>query len=186
MKRRFLAVLFFVFLINLFLNSEKLKILWWNVYNLFDTIDDTSKDDTILTDREYKKKINNISKVLKSINADLIGLTEIENIKILDDIAGISGYRFFYLIEGNDPRGIDICLLSKWEVNYISHKDFPVPYKGNKNYKFSRDCPECSFIFNGEKIYILLNHLKSKIGDEEKSLEKQKAQVKGILDIIYT
>ncbi|MCK4799218.1 MAG: hypothetical protein KAT05_17730, partial [Spirochaetes bacterium] len=107
-----------------------------------------------------------------------------ENILILKELANKSGYPYYYLIEGNDPRGIDICLLSKWKVEYISHKDHSTPYKENKNYRFSRDCPEAGFIFNGKKIYLLLNHLKSKMGNQEKSLKKRIAQAKGILDII--
>lgn len=186
MKRRVLIIVFFIVLTNLLINADKLRILWWNVNNLFDEINDPLKDDIVLTDGEYHNKINKITKVIKNINADMVGLAEIENIKILEEIASISGYTFFYLIEGNDPRGIDVCLLSKWKINYISHKDLPVPYKGNKNYKFSRDCTEGSFYFKNQEIHILLNHLKSKVGDKEKSLEKQKAQVKGILDIIHS
>lgn len=186
MKKKVLVIILFSILINLFLNAKSLKILWWNVRNLFDTIDEPLKDDTILTSSEYFTKVKIISEKLKAINADLVGLTEIENIAILSDIAKNSNYQFYYLIEGNDPRGIDVCLLSKWEVEYISHKDLLTPYKENKRYKFSRDCPEGSFYFNENKIYVLLNHLKSKIGDKEKSLEKQKAQVKGILDIVLS
>ena len=186
MKKKILIIFFFIILIKLFLNADKLTILWWNINNLFDTINDPLKEDIVLTNIEYNDKIVKISKKIKSINADLIGLAEVENIEILRDIANLSTYSFYYLIEGNDPRGIDICLLSKWKLNYISHKDLPVPYKEDKNYKFSRDCSEASFYFNGEKIYILLNHLKSQIGDKEKSFKKQKAQVKGILDIIYS
>lgn len=186
MKKKVFIIIIFTLLISAFLNAEKLKILWWNVKNLFDTIDDPLKDDTVLTNIEYNTKINLISEKLRKINADLVGLTEIENITILSDIARNSNYKFYYLIEGNDPRGIDICLLSKWEVEYISHKNQPAPYEENTSYQFSRDCPECSFFFRGDKIYILLNHLKSKIGDEEKSFKKQIAQVKGILDIILS
>ena len=159
MKRRVLIIVFFIVLTNLLINADKLRILWWNVNNLFDEINDPLKDDIVLTDDEYHNKINKITKVIKNINADMVGLAEIENVKILKEIANISGYPFFYLIEGNDPRGIDVCLLSKWKVDYISHKDLPVPYKGNKNYKFSRDCPEAVIEVNGEKLYILLKTL---------------------------
>lgn len=187
MRRRNLLIFFFIIIINLFLDAKSLKILWWNVKNLFDTIDEPLKDDDVLSKKEYHDKTNLVSEKIKEIDADVVGLAEIENIEVLKDIAAISGYRYYYLIEGNDPRGIDICLLSKFEVNYISHKDEPIPFKENVNYKFSRDCPEALFYFNNEKIYILLNHLKSKKDDEEgNELKKQVAQVKGILDIILS
>lgn len=186
MRRKSLLIFFFIIIINLFLNAKSLKILWWNVKDLFDTIDEPSKDDIVLSKKEYNDKTNLVSEKIKKIDADVVGLAEIENISILKDIATISGYQYYYLIEGNDPRGIDICLLSKFKVTYISHKDQPTPYKENENYKFSRDCPEGLFYFNNEKIYILLNHLKSKVGEEEKEVKKQVAQVKGILDIILS
>ncbi len=186
MRRKSLLIIFFIISFNIFLNAKNLKILWWNVKDLFDTINEPLKDDSILSKKEYNDKTNMVSEKIKQINADVVGLSEIENISVLKDIANKSGYPYYYLIEGNDPRGIDICLLSKWEVTYISHKDQPAPYNENTNYKFSRDCSECIFYFNNEKIYILLNHLKSKTDNDEEDLKKQVAQVKGILDIILT
>jgi len=176
-------IIFFIFCLN-FLYSQSLRLLWWNIENFFDTKDQPKKDDTILTLDEYKNKLNSISEKLRRINADIVGLAEVENIDILKELAYESGYPFYYLIEGNDPRGIDIALISKWKVDYKSHKDQSTPYKDNFYYKFSRDCPEASFSFNGEKIFLLLNHLKANYKEEKISSEKRTAQIKGILDII--
>jgi predicted extracellular nuclease len=171
-------------------NLFSLKILWWNVNNFFDVSDDPAKEDSVLSKKEYDKKISNVSFGLKKINADVAGLCEVENISILKELAAKSNYPNYYLIEGNDPRGIDICLLSKIKIEYTSHKDQLTPYKEDKNYKFSRDCPEAKFEYKNKKIYLLLNHLKSEYNsddnEEEKELtvKKRIAQVDGILDIV--
>ena len=181
MIKKLFLIFFFVFII---LNVYSLKIVWWNVDNLFDTIDDPDKQDTVLSEVDYKNKIDLLSKKIMEIDVDIVGLAEIENINVLKDIAEISKYPYYYLEEGNDPRGIDVCLMSRIKLQYKSHRDQPTPYKENTRYKFSRDCPEAVFSYEGKEIYFLINHLKSKVGDDDKSLKKRIAQSKGILDII--
>jgi len=168
----------------LFLNALNLKIVWWNVKNFFDTTDDTDKDDTILTKEQYETKLFQISQKLNYFKADIVGLCEVENINILKDIAKKTNYPFYYLEEGNDPRGIDVCILSKYILNYSTNKDMPTPYLENKSYKFSRDCPVVYLNIDNIELYILLTHLKSKLKDDDKSDKKRSAQVFGILDII--
>ena len=72
-------------------NDQTLTVAFYNVENLFDTINDpNTKDDDFTpigkknwTSKRYEKKLLNISKVLSSINPDeipdLIGLVEIRN-----------------------------------------------------------------------------------------------------------
>ncbi|HNZ26788.1 MAG TPA: endonuclease/exonuclease/phosphatase family protein [Spirochaetota bacterium] len=163
----------------------ELKVLWWNVKNFFDTVDDRGKDDDVLTENEYISKLQSVSGVIKKINADFVGLGEIENIFVLSNIAKSSGYPYYYLEEGNDPRGIDVALLSKYPAVYTSNRDLPTPYDGNPNYKFSRDCPKVEIILeNGVKFYLLLTHLKSKFGGDANSERKRISQIYGILDIL--
>lgn len=183
MRKFLFAFLLLIYVLN-FVSAKPLKVLWWNVENLFDTTDDPKKRDTLLSKEEFSNKILILSSMIEKIDADIVGLAEIENEYILKLLAKRSGYPYYYLEEGNDMRGIDVCLLSKFKIEYISHKDHPTPYKENKNYKFSRDCPEAVFDFEGDQIYILLNHLKSMLGDKELSLKKRVAQSKGILDIV--
>lgn len=163
----------------------ELKVLWWNVKNFFDTIDDRGKDDDVLTENEYIAKLQSISGAIKKIDADVVGLGEIENIFVLSNIAKSSGYPYYYLEEGNDPRGIDVALISKYPAVYKSNRDLPTPYDGNPNYKFSRDCPKVEIILeNDVKFYLLLTHLKSEYGGDDKSERKRISQVYGILDIL--
>jgi endonuclease/exonuclease/phosphatase family metal-dependent hydrolase len=184
-KKIFFTAMLLFFSLCIF--SVELKILWWNVHNFFDTVNDPKTDDTVLTEKEYKTKVQLTADVLKKINADIAGLCEVENISVLKELASKAGYNYFYLQEGNDPRGIDICLLSKYPAaEYVTHRDTPTPYKGNNGYKFSRDCPEAVIDVEGKKIYLLLNHLKANSFKDKSSEEKRNAQAKGILDIILS
>ena len=75
------------------------------------------------------------------------------------------------LIEGNDPRGIDLGLLldnnSFPVVNTITHRYDPIPSDAHRPL-FSRDCLEVDLaLSNGEKLTVYINHLKSKIGGGE-------------------
>lgn len=182
--KNILILLFLFVLFSTPLFSQDITVLWWNVKNLFDTVDDPGKGDTVLDEQRYTEKIAELAEVIAKIDALMVGLSEVENLTTLKDLAEKSGYPYYYLVEGNDPRGIDICLLSRIKVDYISHKDLPTPYKDDPYYKFSRDCPEIILNYQGKTIHMLLNHLKSKSGDAKKSLKKRIAQVNGILDII--
>lgn len=182
MKKKFILI----FLLNLIfnINSLDLKFAWWNVKNFFDTTDDLKKDDTIFSKEEYFKKLNLTAEIIALFKADFVGLCEIENIEILKDLAEKTDYPFYYLEDGNDPRGIDVALLSKRKVEYFSNKDLPTPYDSNKDYKFSRDCPYAFFKEGDKSFYILLTHLKSKARDDGNSEKKRIAQSFGILDVI--
>lgn len=181
MKKLF--VLFFIIFNLNYITPQSVTFLWWNLQNFFDTEDDPYKNDTVLTEEQYLKKLQLVSGVIKKIDADIVGVCEIENIAVLSNVAKLTGYKYYYLEEGNDPRGIDLALLSKYPAEYKTNIEMLTPYKNNPNYKFSRDCPVAKININNNDIYILLNHLKSMVGDDNTEL-KRVAQINGILDII--
>jgi len=182
--RKFLVLLFIYLGISLTLIAEDIRFMSWNVENCFDTKKD-SKSDKPVSIPDYQNKIALISQIITKINPTIAGLCEVENINVLKDIAAKSGFDYYYLIEGNDPRGIDVALMSKIELSYYkSNKNHPTPYKGNPKYKFSRDCTEALLKISNKNIYILTTHLKSGYNDDGNSEIKRIAQVNGILDII--
>lgn len=68
-------------------------------------------------------KLRNILKVIISYNnsgADVIGLQEIENMNILEQLFNLLepyGYIDFHLLESNDKRGIDTAFISKYKIS---------------------------------------------------------------------
>lgn len=107
--------------------TDSLLLLFYNVENLFDTIDDPFTQDNEFTPKglrrwngyRYKKKLNNTYKALASIGGwqlpDVIGLCEIENRRVLNHLIYKTPlYRSQYQVihrDSPDTRGIDVALL---------------------------------------------------------------------------
>ncbi len=131
-----LALLFlflFPFLFPSFLSlpeikaQSELRVMFYNVENLFDTKDDPLKnDDEFLPDgvmhwtpKRYKEKLRDITRVITAVgemqSPALIGLCEVENDSVLFDLTRRSPLRaqeYEYLItQSPDERGINIALL---------------------------------------------------------------------------
>jgi predicted extracellular nuclease len=101
---------------------------FWNLENLFDTIDDSNIDDeSFLPDGEMEwtedrldKKMFNLARIIRMMNdgigPDLLGVCEIENQAVLDKMVNTYlsdlDYKIAY-IESPDNRGIDNGLIYK-------------------------------------------------------------------------
>ena len=107
-------------------------IAFYNVENLFDTLDDplTSDDDRTPMGKDkwtndiYQKKLKNIAKVIADIGSDLtgsspsiIGLCEIENRGVLEDLINTNSLKKenYDIIHYDSPdeRGVDVAMLFK-------------------------------------------------------------------------
>ncbi len=68
-------------------------------------------------------KLNNLLEVIVSYDsngADVIGLQEIENMNILEQLYNLLepyGYKDFYLLESTDKRGVDTAFISKYKIS---------------------------------------------------------------------
>jgi predicted extracellular nuclease len=165
-------------------------IVSYNVENLFDTIDDPNKDDNEFlpgsksewnSDR-YQKKIKNLAQVISSINKnelpELVGLVEIENENVVQDLIN---YKF--LISGNygivhhdspDERGIDVALIyRKDEFWIIDYKAINVFYDFEPKTKTRDILYVKGKLKNGEILHVFLNHWSSRRDGEETSEPKR-------------
>lgn len=177
--------LFLTFVLLASAYAESLSVMHWNISNAFDTVKDPKKNDTVLSAEKYNDKMSITAGVIKKQMPDIVTLCEVENINVLGDLAARCGYEYFYLIEGNDPRGIDVAIMSVYEMDYKSNKDMLTPYPGNPRYKFSRDCVTGQFKTpSGKNFCIITTHLKSSFRDDGKSEMKREAQAKGMLNVI--
>lgn len=114
-------------------------------------------------DEKFTKKAMNVAKVIKSfdetgLGADIIIFEEIENINVLNNIVsqGLSdlGYISKVLIEGDDSRGIDVGVISKFPV--ISSRRHAIMYNGVK--LDTRGILEVTFNVEGKKVVVFANH----------------------------
>ena len=106
----------------------------------------------------------NTAKVLKALKADVQCLVEVENRDTISsfnsDMLGTKKFPFNILIDGNDPRGIDVGLLSRYPIKNIRTHIFD---KSGSSFIFSRDCLEMELEITANKsLYVLCNHFKSK------------------------
>jgi len=166
-------------------------IAFYNLENLFDTINDVSKFDEkspimeIDSDRGdvYFKKVNNMARVIADIGKDItgntpaiIGVCEIENRNVLVDIVNnplllAIDYGIIHF-ESPDARGIDVALLYQKKlfrpINQSSHEVRIYDAKSRKR-KQTRNQLLVSGELEGELLYFIVNHWPSRSGGEAKS-----------------
>ncbi|MCH4822616.1 endonuclease/exonuclease/phosphatase family protein [Gramella lutea] len=189
-------------------NYQIETVAFYNVENLFDTLDDTltfDDDRTALgkdnwTEERYHRKIENIARVLSEIGRSesgnsplIIGLCEIENIKVLKDLVSHP-----YLKEKNygiihydspDERGIDVALLYRKEgfIPLNSHSRKLMIFDADKR-DYTRDQLVVSGTIHGEDVHFIVNHWPSRSGGEAKSsYKREKAALlnRKIIDSLY-
>jgi len=102
-----------------------------------------------------------------SMDVDVLAVQEVENIGILrqfnrEHLGGMYGYQV--LIEGNDPRFIDIAVLSKLPIGAVSSYQTAVHPDDPTRPVFGRDLQEVEIWSTGRTIKLFTlynNHLKS-------------------------
>jgi endonuclease/exonuclease/phosphatase family metal-dependent hydrolase len=130
------------------------------------------------------------AKAILENDPDVIGLQEVESLSALEDFnrTYLNGlYPYAMVIDGNDPRQIDVGLISKHPLGNIrTHKYEPEGSEPTKR-TFSRDCLEVDVLFPGvEPVTFLINHFKSQIpsasGDD--GSDRREAQASRVAEII--
>ena len=145
MKIKHFLIVFIVFFAinNVTAQDKKFKIhtvAFYNFENLFDTINDPiTYDEEYLpnkgwTNKNYRKKLDNLSRVIIELGTDenpanspvVIGACEIENRRVLEDLVKQprlinKGYKIIHF-DSPDKRGIDVALL--YQEKYFT----PVSY----------------------------------------------------------
>lgn len=129
------------------------------------------------------KATYNSGRVISEVKPDILIAVEVENRPTLnrfnDQVLKTefdAAYPHVMVIDGNDERGIDLGIFSKFPIVEIrSHVD-DTNDDGNKI--FSRDCPEFDIILPGDKrLVVLPNHLKSKRnGNDQDSQDRRQQQ----------
>lgn len=130
------------------------------------------------------------ARVVADVAADVLCVVEAESrpslVRFNEELLG-GRYAHAMLVDGNDPRGIDVGLycVAGVEIDWVrSHVDVPDPVTGRR--LFSRDCPVYRLLLpSGAQLYVLLNHLKSQSftsGDPDPLRTRQAGGVRAIYD----
>ena len=154
------------------------RIASYNVLNLFDKVDDPDKaDEGTPAKPESQQKAR--AAVVDDADADVFAFQEVENLEVLTEWRDSHGLKEEYphlaLIEGNDRRGIDVALMSKYPIeNVKSHKDerFEVPGEGQKG--FLRDLLQADIsIPQYGPVRFFAVHLASKLGGARADAQRE-------------
>ncbi|NNL83816.1 MAG: endonuclease/exonuclease/phosphatase family protein [Winogradskyella sp.] len=184
-------------------NKKKFKIhtvAFYNLENLFDTINDPLKYDEASPIMElkanrsdiYKKKVKNMARVIAEIGSDMsnnapavIGVCEIENRKVLEDLVNdpllLSKDYGIVHFDGPDRRSIDVALLYQKDlfrpINTSSH-ELIIYDDLTRDRVYTRDQLLVSGELDGDLIHIVVNHWPSRSGGEARSRSKRVAAAK--------
>jgi endonuclease/exonuclease/phosphatase family metal-dependent hydrolase len=171
-KNHFLVYTFFWFLLillifnNISLFAVTFKIASYNVENLFDLKDDGREYPEYIPNTgfrwdniTYKKKINNIAKVLCDLDADIVGLQEVESETALNDLIytiksnHCKDYGHYAIVKDKKTIPIRSAIISTFPI--VKKKDIKLP--GD-----FRDILKVDIEINGKVLTIFVNHWKSK------------------------
>ena len=164
-------------------SQEHLSIAFWNIENLFDIVDDPNKNDDEfsiggrknVTSEIYDLKIKHSAEVLLDLNADILGLCEVENLSVLQDLNRSFAKRDYDIIHYDSPdeRGIDnVLLYDKSRFKVLNSR----PIRNNLNNKDkTRDILYVLGQFQSDTLHIFVNHWPSNYGGVEQSIPKRAA-----------
>ncbi|OFX20463.1 MAG: hypothetical protein A2033_01620 [Bacteroidetes bacterium GWA2_31_9] len=163
-------------------------IAFYNIENLFDTINDPNFNDEeftpegsyVWTGEKYWQKISHTSDVISKVGDEytsggpvIVGIAEVENETVLKDIVnskelkasdyGIVHYDCEY------SRGVDVGFLYRKEYFKVTDsKTFKLILPTEPEYR-TRDILLVNGELDGEKIHVIVNHWPSRRGGEKRS-----------------
>ncbi|MEZ4985436.1 MAG: endonuclease/exonuclease/phosphatase family protein [Saprospiraceae bacterium] len=170
---------------------------FYNLENLFDTIDTPDVLDTEFTPAGskqyspfvYQDKLNNLSKVISEMGRELspdgvsiLGVAEIENRSVLEDLVRQPAIadRNYQIVHYDSPdrRGVDVGLLYNPKYFTVTESR-AVPlmiYEDDGVTRiYTRDILLVGGEYDGEKMYIMVNHWPSRRGGEAASAHLRNA-----------
>jgi hypothetical protein len=192
-SNRYFIVFYFILFAFISISAQKnykiATIGFYNVENLFDTIDtpDVLDEEFTLegnynwTGEKYWFKQRNLAKVISLLGTDsdkegvaVLGLAEVENRLVLEDLVKMPDvvskkYRIVHF-DSPDRRGIDVALIYQaGRFQVLEAKTLPIDIYDGLDKIFTREVLYVKGQLDGEDIYIMVNHWPSRRGGESKT-----------------
>ena len=183
-------------------------IAFYNLENLFDTIDDPTINDeeflpngkNVWNTEKYLRKLDNMAEVIAQLGTEvtpfgpaILGVSEIENRRVLEDLANHPklkkhNYQIVHH-DGPDRRGVDCALFYQPRFfELVSSKSYRLTLEGDTSFR-SRDQLLVSGKLNGELMHFMVTHWPSRRGGQKKSEPKRIAAAelgRSIIDSLLT
>ncbi len=165
-------------------------IAFYNLENLFDTLDTPGVIDTEFTPESPKRwnserywaKIDKLAEVISKLGSHekvpgpaIIGLCEMENRAVLEDL--VKSPRISHLnyeivhYDSPDRRGVDVAMLYQPRYFKVTNsRSVSLIVNGDEGTRlYTRDQLQVSGIFDGEPMHFIVNHWPSRRGGEDRS-----------------
>lgn len=199
MKKYLILVISLIIVSNNYSQNKSFKIrtiAFYNVENLFDTINDPNKNDEASPIMEFKgnkskvywQKIDNMAKVISEIGFKdaktapaVIGISEVENRAVIEDLVAskyLKKYNYGIVhYDSPDERSIDVALLYQKQIfKPISHKSYELKlFRKSGERDYTRDQLLVTGYLDDEPIHLIVNHWPSRSGGEARSRSKREA-----------
>ncbi|MCF8244098.1 MAG: endonuclease/exonuclease/phosphatase family protein [Saprospiraceae bacterium] len=190
MNKFFLPSLLLLSVQTLFSQKQSYEVAcvgFYNLENLFDTIDSPNTNDSEFlpngkrhwTSEVYQEKLTNLARVVEELGTDvtpdgvaILGVAEVENRLVLEDFVkqGKIADRNYQIVHFDSPdeRGIDVGLI--YQPKYFTvtgSRAIPLMIYGDDGERnFTRDILYVSGLLDGEPLHVLVNHWPSRRGGE--------------------
>lgn len=177
-----------------------MRIVSYNVENLFDTKHDTLKNDSSFlpdgmhhwTYRRYQTKIDRIAQVLVNIggweSVPLVGLCEVENARCLRNLCyELRRFHYKYVhYDSPDERGVDVALLyDSTRVSILNSRALSLSLDGDA----TRDILYVSALYEQrDTIHVMMCHLPSQLGGASNTdwkRQRAKSLIQSQIDSIF-
>ena len=177
-----------------------MRIVSYNVENLFDTKHDTLKNDSSFlpegmhhwTYRRYQTKIDRIAQVLVNIggweSVPLVGLCEVENARCLRNLCyKLRRFHYKYVhYDSPDERGVDVALLyDSTRLSILNSRALSLSLDGDA----TRDILYVSALYEQrDTVYVMMCHLPSQLGGASNTdwkRQRAKSLIQSQIDSIF-
>lgn len=193
MKKRVLFTVLLAMFIVVCFAQKPYKVMFYNIENFFDTINDPEVRDDEFTPEgpkawnaaKYAKKLSNIERVLFDVAAvdriypAVIGFSEVENRTVLEDIVATkklapASYRVVHY-DSPEARGVDVAFIYRPD-QFKLEGSFPVKAEVPTLPNFrTRDILTMWGTIEGEPFYFMVAHWPSRLGGKDASAFKREA-----------
>ena len=189
---RLITIVFLIICSLPIVAESSLRIVSYNVENLFDTKHDTLKNDSSFlpdgmhhwTYHRYQTKIDRIAQVLMNIagweSIPLVGLCEVENARCLRNLCyELRRFHYKYVhYDSPDERGVDVALLyDSTRVSILNRRALSPSLDGDA----TRDILYVSALYEQrDTIHVMMCHLPSQLGGASAS-DWKRQRVKSLI-----
>jgi len=211
-KTRFSLIHFVLLLVfpallpGAFAQEKKAKVAtigFYNLENLFDTIDDPKINDeeflpqgpNAWNSARYYHKLHNMASVISQIGTEyakegpvIMGLSEVENRSVVEDLVATpplkaAGYKVVHY-DSPDARGIDVALIYQSKFFQVTSSSVhPLKMASDTGFR-TRDVLQVDGLLDGELIHVLVNHWPSRSSGEKETAPKRDAAADNCLSVV--